>query len=533
VCLGALILALIFTGGMTPSFDSVRYANVAHWISAGEGISTSLTVVPVQEGLPSTGDGLFAFTIQPPGLPLFYAATGVDHRDVSHRLLNIFAFVSLAWLVMALGRDLTGRSDVGVAASLLTILSPLMLLTVAHFWTDLPSAAFLLGALYLVIRSRRPGPRPWAWLAGASVLAGISVAFRLTSLAFGLVIVVDVLMNLRLKWRTQLIRLVAGSGVFGIVALGILVRSTILAGRYSGIPAHDWPIASEYSLARGWAYLGSRFLQALTPAWAVEAVSGELAAVNATPEPWIIPAVLFFVLAGAALAFVILHRRRHASWSLPGNIPFTSSHALAAALILGSVVVLLLPASRNPNFHVVELRFAITLLPFLWIAILAVVMSSRRCMVDISVAALLVVVFAIGVPGRYQPYRHNQEFMRSGLDWLKQAVPPETPVFSNGGKVLLDQDLTRRVYHISDWNFRHVLGPEMKTERGLLEYLRDRDIRYVALFGSPNLNQGKYWGRPVIALFLEMLWKPWLVYHDQHLKVYRIPPTGIPERETG
>lgn len=533
VCLTALAVAVVFTQGMTPSFDSVRYANVAHWISEGAGISTSLVVVPVQEGLPELGEGLYPFTIQPPGLPLFYSIFGPENIGASHRVLNILAFVWLVWLTFALGRELTGRAEVGVAAAIMTLLSPLMLLTTSHFWTDLPTAAFLIGALHLVIVSRRPGARWWAWLLGASALAAVAVGLRLTSLAFGLVIVADVVMNRRLPWRTQLFRLVAGAGLFGATALAILARNTIIAGRYSGIPAQDWPIAAEYSLARGWAYLGSRILQALTPGWAVEGSARKLAEVNGTPEPWPIPGILFFVLAALVAGLIIRHRRKHAAWSLPGGEPVSASHALVSALLLGSLVVLLLPATRNPNFHVVEWRFVITLLPFLWIGIFSVVMASRRPTVDVALAALLALIFAAGVPGRYHPYRPDQDFMRTGLQFLHERIPVEAPVFTNGGKVLLDQDMARRVYHISDWNFRHVLGADLQTEPGLLRYLRDRDIRYVALFGSPNVNQAKFWGRPIIGLFLEMLWNPWLIYNDPHLKVYRIPETGTPERDPG
>ena len=63
--------------------------------------------------------------------------------------------------------------------------------------------------------------------------------------------------------------------------------------------------------------------------------------------------------------------------------------------------------------------------------------------------------------------------------------------------------------------------------------LRGRGIGYVALFGSPDVNKARYWGRPIIALFLERLWQPWLGYSDPHLKVYRIPETGTPGRLKG
>ncbi len=526
VCAVALVLALVFTRGMTPSFDSVRYANVAHWLAAGEGIATSLTVVPVQEGLPATGDGLHAFTIQPPGLPLFYAATGVDNRAASHRNLHLLSYVLLAWLVLALGRKLSGRSEVGIAAALLTLLSPALLATVANYWTDLPAVTLLFGALYLVIKSREPSPYPWAWLLGASVLSAAAISFRLTALAFGAVLLTDLVLSRDLKWRQQLLRFAAGSGIFGVVTLWILLRNKILAGTFSGTPAHTWLMAPQYSLERGWAFLSSRLLQSLTPGWALDGVAQKMTVAHAQAGIWRVPGALVFLLIVAVGVAYFLRRQQRLSWPRSSGQATPGARTLAMALFIASLVVLLLPAGRHADFRVIEFRYLISLLPLVWIGLMILVLGSGRRFVDFAVAAVLVLIFAVGVPGRHQPYQHSHDYMRAGLDWLKLTAPSETAILTNGGKVLLDEDIARRVYHISDWNFRHALTPEMQDPRGLLHYLQRHDIRYIVLFSTPNMHQAEYWGRPIIGLFLDQLWQPWLAYSDKYLKVYRIPPTG-------
>lgn len=521
VCAAALALALVFTTGMAPSFDSLRYANVAQWITNGEGIATSLTVVPVQEGTPAVGDGLHAFTIQPPGLPLFYAATGVDNRETAHRILHIVSLMALAWLVLALGLKISGRTEVGVAAALLTILSPAVWQTAANFWTDLPTIALLLGALYLVTRSHEQNTRAWVWLAGASILAAVAVSFRLTALAFGAVLLTDMLLSRRLNWREQAIRAAAGAGIFGATALAIMVRNKMLAGSWSGTVLHASPLMPEYSLSRGWAFLGSRIMQSFTPGWAVDSVTQKLATANAEPGGWALPG-LTFILLGAALA-ALYYLRRDRNRRLVNKAGW-----LALALFSATMIVLLIPAGRHAEFGVVEFRYTVSLLPLLWIGIMSALISNERPLVGWILAGILAVGFAAGAPGRHQPYNHSHEFMRTGLNWVKLSIPPETNILTNGGKILLDEDLTRRVWHISDWNFRHALGPQMRQEAGFLQYLQQNDIRYVVLMGKPNRRMANYWGKPIIGLFLEARWQQWLAYSDKHLKVYRIPAAGPP-----
>ncbi len=528
VCLVALAMALVFTNGMAPSFDSVRYANVAHWITDGDGIATSLTVVPVQDGGIATEKGLRPFTIQPPGLPLYYTATGVDNRAGSHRVLHIVSLVGLAWLVMALARILSGRADVGVAAALLTVLSPAVLLTTATFWTDLPTIALLLGALYFMIRSRDSGDRSWAWLLGASLLAAVAVSFRLTALAFSIVLLTDFVLSRRMKWREQLIRAVASSGVFGTVALSILLRNKILAGSWPGTLQSVSPLMPDYSLQRGWAYLGSRLAQSLAPSWAFDSVAAKLTAANATPNVWQLPGLVLLSLAGAAGGLLYLRRDKNKPSGSPSRSSEGVAGALTIALFVATLIVLVVPLGNHSEFHVVELRYMAALLPLVWICIMIVVMGGKKRPAGRVLAAILIIVFAVGIPSRYQPYDHGHEYMRTGLNWLKQSIEPETVILSNGGKVLLDEDLTRRVFHISDWHFRHALAPELHEEAGLLHYLRQRNISFVVLFGQPNRRMAGYWGRPVIGLFLEQIWQPWLVYNDKNMKVYRIPPVGPP-----
>ncbi len=526
----ALILGLVFTRDMTSSFDSVRYANVAHWLAQGDGIATSLTVVPVQEGMPAVGDGLHAFAIQPPGLPLFYAVTGVANRTTSHAVLHLVSLLALGWFVLGLGRQLTGRVIVGATAALLTLLSPVVLLTTENLWTDLPTVTLLLGALYLLIRAREVARRRWAWLLGASVLAGLAVSLRLTALAFGGVLVADLIQSRGLPTRRRLLRLASGAGPFGVVALSLLLRNRMLTGSFSGTVPRDWPLAPEFSLARGGAFLGSRLLQAVTPGWAAEPVARKLATANAGPTGWALPLILMLILIVIAVAAGVRRRQGKLDWP-PAVDAVPGARILAASLFGASAVVLLLPAARHADFRVVEFRYVAALLPLIWLGLTTLMMSTGRRTVDLILAGVLVLTFVAGVPGLHRPYRHSHQYMNQGLDWLRLSVPPEVPVLSNGGKVLLDEDLTRRVYHLSDWNFRHALGRDLGREEGLLDYLRERGIGYVVLFGEPNLHQAEYWGRPLIGLFVGRLWSSWLVYHDQHIKVYRIPADGPAPRQ--
>ncbi len=527
VLVAALFLSLFYTRAMTPPFDSVRYANVARWIARGEGISTSLTVIPVQGDLPAADPKLSPFTIQPPGLPLFYALTGVDNRGGAHRVLHVLSFLALAWLVLILGRQLTGRDEVGAVAALLTLLSPALLQTLQTALADLPTLAFLLGGMVCLIRSREEGRRPVPWLLAASVLGALAVTFRLTALAFGAVLLADLILSRRLPGRRLLPRFAAGSGVFGTVTLAILLRNQLLVGSLFGTAARDWPMAPAYSLGRAWSYLGSRLMEALVPGWAFAPVQEKLSAANAGPGAWAVPALLLGTVLVLTMAVVGLRRAgRLPSWpaSVPGAVD--GARSLVLVLFVTSLVLLVVPAGRHAQFHVVEFRYVITLLPVVWIAVAALLTGAGPRWLGPGVGAALVILFALGVPAMDQPYTFSRDFLRPGLDWLGRTVPTETAVLTNKGKILLDEDLERRVYHISAWNFRHALEPGLQTQQGLLDYLRRQDIRYVVLFGTPGMHEARYWGRPLVGLFLEQWWQPWLAYRDQNMKVYRIPPTG-------
>jgi hypothetical protein len=531
LALAGVALGVHFTWGMAATFDSVRYANVGHWIAAGEGIASSITTVPVQDGTRATGDGLHAFTIQPPGLPLFYAATGAAHWRASHRVLHVLCYGVLALVVLQLARTLLGRTVPAVCVALLALANPVIQTTAASYWTDLPFTVLLLGSLAAVIRAQQAERHWWRWLLLASLLAALAVGFRLTGLALGAVFLLDGVRGaVRRGPRHGLLRLAAAGSLVAPVAALLFLRNLRLSGSFRGTAPLDMAPPVEPSLARAWNFLASRLLEAGVPGFAHESVAGHAAQANANLQGWTAAgAAVAVALVGGAVV-VALRRRGLVSWPAPATRRGGAAGWSAALLVAAYLAVYALPLAKHPEYHVVEARFVAPILPLLLVPVAAVLCGSGRRSFDLALGGAVTVVFLAGAIAHHEPYRHGNAPLQNGLDWLAANVPPETPVLTNVGKILLDEDITRRVYHITDWYYRSVLPEQMRSDRGLRRWAAARGVEYVLLVGTPNRRQQFYWGEIITQLAEGRRWPDQLRYRDRFMRVYHVPAPGQPVR---
>ncbi len=523
----ALALALYHTVGMRSTFDSVRYANVGHWIEAGEGISASVLTVPVQEGTPATGDGLHAFTLHPPGLSIFYAMTGVEHRLVAHRVLHVICYVVLALVVLVIARELMGGAVPAALVTLLTLNSPYMLDLVRNLWSDLPFTVLLLGGLAATMRAVHERAHWWRWLLVASACAGLAVGFRLLGLALGAVFLVDAALGVQRRgWRHGLLRLAAAGAVAGPMVTVIILRNLRLAGAFGGTVPRDWPLVTTPSVLRAWNFVSSRLLEAFMPGFATRETAEYVAAANANPRGWVLAGVTVFALVLVGFVVAFLRQRGKVAWpdaTLRGRDGVTW---LAVTLAATYLVLVLVPVTRHMEVVAVEARYFAPVLPLLWVPVVIVLFGSGRRWLDLGLGGVVTAIFLVGAVAMHEPYDPPHGALRSGLDWLEANVPVTTPILTNGGKVLLDEKLARRVYHLSDWNFKAVLPQDMRTEDGLRRYLEERGIGYIVLFGRPDRRKAYYWGEAVTGLLAGRRWGEFKVYGDRRMKIYRVPGPG-------
>jgi hypothetical protein len=514
-----ILLGTMHTASPVPSFDSTRYANVGHWIAEGRGVSSSVSVVPVQEGTADRGDGLRAFTIQPPALSWFYAVTGVDNRQGAHRLLNLIAFVVLAGSTWLLAPRLVGTREGTALAALLTASTPVVLQSAASMWTDLPFAALMTTAIFFLVRSHDES-RPLVWLAGSAALAGVAVTFRYPGLGLGLMFVVDAgLAWRRAGLRRALLRLTLSLGIFAVIAVPLLVRNMMLAGSWTGTAPRAFALAPGFDLLRGWSFVGSRLMQVFVPGFGSAAANEFMVMANRTPAGWWGPKVFGPALVIAGAVWMFLRRRSGHGFRVSDGVV-----TLLAAGV-GYLIVVWGGAARHLEIHVIEFRYALPLAPLLFIGLAALVSRSLPARIGSAVALVLGIAFLLGAFVQPRPQAADHGFLSEGLAWLEANVPAEDAILTNGGKVLLDEDIARRVHHLSVWHYKHALPEIYRTEVGMNEFLAERDIRWIVLIGRPDRRMPLFFGDLIVGLFTCSLWQDRLVHRSEGMLVYRIPAT--------
>ena len=511
-----LVLAIWATASLKSTFDTARYANVGHWIGEGRGITSSLTVLPVQEGTRDQGEGLASFTIQPPGLPFYYAAVGVDHRHGAHRFMHVLSLLVLGLATWSVARQLGVGPWVSALPAAFTVASPAVIEATRHMWTDLPFVALQMAALALVIRANRPGRRPLFWLGGGALALGLATTLRLPGLGFGLLLVLDAVIAWRLgSLRDGFQRLAVSLGVFAIVTVPVLVRNMILVGSPGGTAPQEFALKAGFDLLRGWSFLGARLVEALLPGFAYEPFALKAAAAGNTPDGWALPGL---VIAAIVVGFIFLAWKRGKNIFGPG--------LLLAAMAVGYLIVVLVPAARHLEYTVVELRYAVPLVPLIWILVASVASRWQANRGAAPVALVVTLVWLAGVTVLARPGQSDHGFVRDGMDWIAANIPAEDRILTNGGKVFMDEDLSRRVLHLSTYNYKHALGNEVRSEIGLGEWLAERDVRWVVLIGRPNRRMPLFWGDEITSLFTGRRWTDRLVYQDPGaILVYRVPET--------
>lgn len=522
-----LVLGVVCTWNMTATFDSVRYANVGHWIAHGEGISSSLISVPVQDGTRTNEDGLSAFTIQPPGLPIFYALTGSGHWQVSHRLLHVLCFGVLALLVRQLALALLGRELAATVVVLAVLFSPVFMALAGHYWTDLPFTVFLLGSLWAVIRASAAQRQWWRWLLLASALAGMATGLRLPGLALGLVFLADGIRGaVRRGLRHGLLRLLLLGSVVVPVAAMYFLRNLRLAGSLRGVTPQVLVETMEPSLTRAWIFVSSRIFEAFVPGFATREAARRVEAVGEAPGQWTgvgIALLVLFLVLGVVL---LLRRRGWLGWPARGAGSQAVAGWYAALLVLGSLAVLVLPVSKHPEIHVVELRFLAPVLPLLWVPVAAVLCGSGRRVPDLALGAVVVAAFVVGAFFPAEPAPGDRDSLRTGLDWVAQNLPAGSVILTNSGKELVEENLSFHVYNLSTWHYRSMLPEEMRSDRGLRQWAQERGVTHLVLTGRANERRLLFWGDIITHLIQGLHWPDHLMYRDGRLRVYRVPRPG-------
>ncbi|MCP4572163.1 MAG: hypothetical protein GY838_07385 [bacterium] len=522
-----LVLGVILTRDMTATFDSVRYANVGHWIAQGEGISSSVISMPLQEGTRPAGEGRFAFTLQPPGLPLYYALTGSGHWQASHRFLHVLCYGALALLVLQLARAMLGRELPAVVVVLAVLFSPPLVSVLGRYWTDLPFAVLLLGSLWAVVRAGESDRNWWRWLLLASLLAALATGFRLTGLALGLVFLADGIRGaIRRGVGHGLLRLLVLGSVVIPVAAAIFERNLRLAGTLRGVAPHDPVLTMESSLVRAWIFMSGRLVEAFVPGFAAEKAAGRIDEIGAEPGAWLAVGILPAILVLAAGVILLLRWRGKLSWPIRPSAASSAAGWYAALLVAGSLAVLVATLARQPEIHIAEQRYLVSLLPLLWVPVAAALCGSGRRMLDTTIGATVVAAFVVGVFFPVDPGGRDPESIRTGLDWIAANIPVEAIVLTNAGKELVEENPARRVYHLSDWFYRAMLPEEMRSDRSLRRWAKEHGVTHIVMVGRPSERQAEYWGPVITHLTQGLFWPDQLQYRDGRMRVFRMPRPG-------
>jgi hypothetical protein len=522
-----LVLGLAYTADMNTTYDSVRYANVGHWIAQGEGISASLVSTPLQEGTREVADGVFAYTLQPPGLPLFYAATGAAHWRVSHRVLHVVCLGVFALLVWRLGGMLLGGGLPAALVVLVVLFSPATYGVARHCWTDLPFSVLLLGSLWAITCAADADRHWWRWLLLASFLTALAIGFRKAGLVLGVVFLADGIRGaLRRGVLHGALRLLA-AGAFTVPVIAVqILRNLHLAGSVRGVAAFDpvQPVAPD--LLRAWTYTSWRLLEAFVPGFGARTAAERIDAVGADPArgAWMgVLVAVFLLLPGIVL---LLRRFARLTWPPRGDSGPRVAGPYAALLVVGSLAVLLLTLFGQDEIRVAEPRFMAPILPLLWIPVAAVLCSGGRRLPRRLVAGVVVAAFAVGVFFVPPPGGRDRESLRVGLDWVAGNLPAETMILSNAGKELVEDDLSRRVRNVSDWYALSMLPVEMRTDHEFRRWAKQRGITHLVLVGRPSERQAVYWGPLLTQLCRGLFWPDHLQYRDNRMRVYRVPLPG-------
>jgi hypothetical protein len=165
------VVAIGADAGYEPANDSFDYHRHAVSIAAGEGYPDS-----------EYGSGAGPTALRPPGYPIFLGAVyAVSGDSVSAGRLAGAALGALSvWLLYSIVAPLWGRRTALLAAGMLAIFPPAVLMT-TELWSENLFVAVTLGAVLAGIRYGATGRMRWAVAAG--VLCGVALLTRNIGLA--------------------------------------------------------------------------------------------------------------------------------------------------------------------------------------------------------------------------------------------------------------------------------------------------------------------------------------------------------------
>jgi surface polysaccharide O-acyltransferase-like enzyme len=235
VLAAALVLRLglvAATRGMRLVNDPADYFRLAVSIAHGHGFGQTVVA-------PGGGPTAFRPPLYPLALGAFFKVFGVSVTGarVAQALLGTLTVA----LVGVLVRQLWGRRTALVAMAIAAVYPPLLLAGGALLSESIALPLELAG-LIVVLRARSSS-RPWAWLAGAGVLAGLGILDRPDSVVLLLPLCLLAWARDRRSWRKAL-----PAGLVVLAALVTvtpwLIRDAVVMGRFIPLTTQSGLVAS-------------------------------------------------------------------------------------------------------------------------------------------------------------------------------------------------------------------------------------------------------------------------------------------------
>ena len=178
----AVAVAMLTTRNIGLTTDSMQYAAVADQVLAGHGVRTPLLALGGGEVDPATGTQ--PFMVQPPFLPLLFAAMGGVSADRlwPGQAINIVAHVVTVLCCFLIARRLTGDLVFAILAAAAVLWAPAVLAVTGKLWTEALFAALFMSSVMFLQASRR-SPRRDLCLVMAGLAAAAAFATRWAGVA--------------------------------------------------------------------------------------------------------------------------------------------------------------------------------------------------------------------------------------------------------------------------------------------------------------------------------------------------------------
>lgn len=354
-CAAVVAAALIYL--FMPSYlntDTAQYIVSARHLLRGDGFATSLIYFEQQI---VSGSIPAPQTVWPPGYPSLIAVAMFFGVPFTHApfLIALISHVLASLIMFALLRRMGCQAWLaagGAVANLIAVLFSVMVLRGLSEPTY--TLCTVLSAWFLAVAVESPRTR--VWLSAAGGAAAMAFLIRYAGIAFvaGLGLTVAVVWLLQRSMRTWWDAVAAMAIPVAAVA-SLFLRNQVLVGSLTGGPSVGF---------------GSSLLEVVRGTfWAFEQVFGVADGVG---DAALLVAVL--VLIAVAVQFVVIVKR-HGAPSLP-RVAFWVL-VLSGAYVVSTVAMYGLMAFRRTP-EVLAARYFLPLLPFLIIAICALVMVVRN-----------------------------------------------------------------------------------------------------------------------------------------------------------